>query len=173
MRRNACRSSLAECSASERTAPFAEGQIFDPSRKGPQSILRFSFFPLFSVGHLRAAQARMRIMSCYQINSNSIKTANNDDVLCNSNGTSYATTQQCCHGGDTCLGSSICYFTRPQEKTGGFYPQEKTSGFYVGGCTQESFPGPVCSKKCSEYSRWLLLDSKAASAPGGGRNGDP
>ena len=80
------------------------------------------------------------IMSCYTINSNTVDDLNKGTVPCNV--ASSATAQQCCQNGDTCLGSSICYFT---------HPQEKLSGFYVGGCTQEAFPGPACSKECSEY----------------------
>ena len=84
----------------------------------------------------------MIVMSCYEINSNAIETWNKGTVPCNINVASSTITQQCCQKGDTCLGSSICYFT---------HPQENASGFYVGGCTQESFPGPMCSKECSEY----------------------
>ena len=82
------------------------------------------------------------IMSCYEIDSNAIELRDKSFVPCNTNMASSATTQQCCQSGDTCLGSSICHFT---------HPQEKASGFYVGGCIQEAFPGPVCSKQCSEY----------------------
>ena len=50
--------------------------------------------------------------------------------------------QYCCLSGDTCVGYSICYFTRPGAAG-------KASGYYIGGCTNTTYPGPMCSKQCS------------------------
>lgn len=52
----------------------------------------------------------------------------------------------CCHKDDICLEDSICHFTSTQIVQG-------TSGYYVGGCTDETYNDPACSRSCSESPR--------------------
>ena len=119
----------------------------NPPRTGTPTFFFFSSsrsfltseFYLLILHNLRKHLARK--MSCYVINSNVRRLLNGGFVPCSSTATSATTAQLCCASGDTCLSNDICYFT---------HPLRKGSGFYVGGCTQESFPGPACSTQCSE-----------------------
>lgn len=55
-----------------------------------------------------------------------------------------STVQMCCVGPDICLSDSICQFT---------HPLEKSSGYYIGGCTDETYSDPICSRHCSNNIR--------------------
>lgn len=57
-----------------------------------------------------------------------------------------STVQMCCRNRDVCLSDSICLST---------HPVDNGSGYYIGGCTDETYSDPVCSKNCGKSSLWM------------------
>ena len=83
------------------------------------------------------------MMLCYSVNNGTAQVAGGGTKYC---GSYTGVAQYCCANNDFCVGSSICYFTRPSEGYG------NSSGYYIGSCTDESFSSPECSRECCELS---------------------
>lgn len=64
---------------------------------------------------------------------------------CNDTGT---TTQTCCVRGDVCLSDSICHFMHSLDNVSGYY--------IIGGCTDEVYSDPACSRHCGRSLTRLL-----------------
>lgn len=75
--------------------------------------------------------------TCYAVNGNIIKP---EPLLLPCGGSSTNNTF-CCVQGHICTEDAICRFTETLADT-------STSGYYVGGCTDETFSDPTCSKAC-------------------------
>lgn len=75
--------------------------------------------------------------TCYYNRAGNIETS--ESLPC---GGSTGQNTFCCAKGHICMDDGICLFNR---KING------TSGYYFGGCTDQTFRDPACSKRCARY----------------------